>query len=247
MLHVILCDDDSKILENYQTMLEQIANKHQLDLSFRCFGSAEAMLFALEDNNHADIVYLDVQMDGLNGIEAAKKLRAMGSQAQIIFLTNSREYVFDSFDAAPLQYLLKGGFTDEKFEQVFLKAVQLSSQNVGELFECMRGAERITIPIRQIAYFEVAKRIITVHYKGGKFDFYSSMDELENRLLKKGFVRTHRSFLVNLARIRRLGQDDLELTCGDHVPLGRTHVKQVKQVFSQFLSNGGMIRQGMKK
>lgn len=242
MLNAILCDDDSEILEIYQTMLKQIAKKHQLDLSVRCFGSAQAMLFALEDSGQADMIYLDVQMDGMNGIEAAKKLRAMGSQAQIIFLTNSKEYVFESFDAAPLQYLLKGKFPIKKFEEVFLKAAQLSKQNEGELFECVRGADRVTIPVRRISYFEVAKRIITVHYGTKSYDFYSSMDELENRLLQKGFVRTHRSFLVNLAHIRRLGQDELELTGGEHIPLGRTHVKKVKQVFSKFLSNGVIHR-----
>lgn len=242
MLHVVLCDDDSEILDNYKSMLNELAKKHELELATRCFSSAEAMLFALEDNWHTDIIYLDVQMYAINGVEAAKRLRAMGNHAQIIFLTNSREYVFESFDAAPLQYLIKGGFSDEKFEQVFLKAVQLSSQNTGELFECVRGSERLAIPIRQIAYFEVTKRIITVHYDNGEYEFYSSMDELENRLLKKGFVRSHRAFLVNVSHIRRLGQEELELTGGERVPLGRTHVKQVKQELSRFLSSGGMIR-----
>ena len=66
------------------------------------------------------------------------------------------------------------------------------------------------------------------------------MDELETRLLDKGFVRTHRAFLVSLARIRRMGQETLLLTSGEEVPLGRTHAKKVREVLSRFLSDGGL-------
>jgi len=134
----------------------------------------------------------------------------------------------------------QGGFTCEKFEQTFLKAVRLARRNTGELFRCERGAECRAIPLRDIVYFEVSKRIVTVHYDSGAFAFYSSMDELETRLLDKGFVRTHRAFLVSLARIRRMGQETLLLTSGEEVPLGRTHAKKVREVLSRFLSDGGL-------
>ena len=240
MLHIVLCDDDPAIISRYKELLAQLAEKHRMEYKLSCFGNAEQLLFALDDIQFGvDILYLDVQMDRLNGIEAAKKLRSSGCRAQIIFLTNAREYVFESFDVSPLQYLLKGDTSIEKFEEVFLRAASLSRQESAELFDCERGAERMAIPIREITYFEVTKRIVTVHYDGGTFDFYSSMSELEGRLLPRGFVRTHRAFLVNLARIRRLGQEDILLTSGETVPLGRTHIKNVKDVLSRFLSTGG--------
>ena len=239
MLHVILCDDDEEILKQYRVLISQISERHRLETRVDCFSSGEALLFAMEDNpNGADILYLDVQMKALNGVDTAKQLRGIGCTAQIVFLTNSREYVFESFDASPLQYLLKGGFTPERFEEIFLRAVQLSRRREGELFNCERGAEQRAIPVREISYFEVAKRIVTVHYDGGRFDFYCSMDELETRLQGKGFVRTHRSFLVNVTHIRRIDQDTVGLTSGEEVPLSRTHVRPVREALSKYLSSG---------
>lgn len=242
MLYIILCDDDETILKEYRARLEALADKHDTEINITCFDNAEKMLFALEDAQYrADILYLDVQMPRLNGIDAAKKLRALGCRAQLIFLTNAREYVFESFDAAPLQYLLKGEVSDEKFEQVFLHAKSLAGQDAAELFDCERGAERRAVPIHNIVYFEVTKRIVTIHYDSEAFEFYSSMAELEKRLLKRNFVRTHRAFLVNAAHIRRLGQEILVLTDGSEVPLGRTYAKQVRETLSRFLSTGGVI------
>ena len=106
------------------------------------------------------------------------------------------------------------------------------------LFVCERGAERRAIPFQEISYFEVTKRIVTVHYTGGSFAFYSSMGELEKRLPPGAFVRTHRAFFVSLAKIRRLDQESLGLTSGESLPLGRTYVKQVREQLSRYLSGG---------
>lgn len=226
------------MLEKYRAKVEALGVRHGIALSARCYPSAEALLFAMEDAPlDVDILYLDVQMKALGGIDAAKKLRAAGCLAQIIFLTNSRESVFDSFDAQPLQYFVKDAFSDEKFEEVFLRAAALCARREAEQLICERGALRQAIPLREIAYFEVIKRIVTVHYSGGTFDFYSSIDELEERLSAKGFVRAHRAFLVNVARIRRLTPESLLLTDGGEVPLGRTHAKRVRDGLSRFLSS----------
>lgn len=239
LLQVVLCDDDSQILDCFGEQIKQLARKHKQELKLSCYTSAQAMLFAAEDLlKDADIFYLDVQMKPIGGIDAARQLRALGySAAQLIFLTNAPEYVFDSFDVSPLQYLVKGSFTPEKFEQVFLRAMQLCQHKSSEQLLCERGSDRRAIPLHEISYFEVRKRIVTVYYDGGEFAFYSSIDELEQRLQGKGFVRPHRSFLVCVARIRRLGQDTLELTGGTQIPLGRTHAKNVKERLSSYLAN----------
>ena len=239
MLQVAICDDDRSALERYAAQLERLAAQEQLGMRLTTFPSGEALLFALEDLDwRLDVLYLDVQMPGLSGIETARRLRAMGCEAQILFLTNSREEVFESFDVRPLQYRLKGELSMEKFRTSFARAVQLCGRQRETLFVCERGAERRAIPFQEISYFEVTKRIVTVHYTGGSFAFYSSMGELEKRLPPGAFVRTHRAFFVSLAKIRRLDQESLGLTSGESLPLGRTYVKQVREQLSRYLSGG---------
>ena len=133
---------------------------------------------------------------------------------------------------------LKGEYALEKFERVFLRGVELSQKRAVQVFHCERGSERRSFSLRDITYFEVTKRIVTLHYSKGIFEFYSSMEEVEAKLANKGFVRTHRSYLVNVGHIRRLGQEHLELTNGEQVPLGRTYVRQVKERLSHYLTGG---------
>lgn len=239
MLQVVLCDDDPQILSSCGSVLEALAKKNGHILKLFTYPNPQAMLFAVEDLlDNIDIFYLDVQMKPIGGIEAARRLRGMGYEGSIIFLTNAREAVFESFDVSPLQYLVKGEYALEKFERVFLRGVELSQKRAVQVFHCERGSERRSFSLRDITYFEVTKRIVTLHYSKGIFEFYSSMEEVEAKLANKGFVRTHRSYLVNVGHIRRLGQEYLELTNGEQVPLGRTYVRQVKERLSHYLTGG---------
>ncbi|MFA6847922.1 MAG: response regulator [Lachnospiraceae bacterium] len=109
MLNVFLCDDNEVLLTRYKKILTAIAKKHDHDVRFSLFTSGESLIFNLADSpNDADIIFLDILMGKVNGIDTARQLRAAGCTAEIIFLTSSDEFVFESFDTSPLHYILKG-------------------------------------------------------------------------------------------------------------------------------------------
>ncbi|MEM1486215.1 LytTR family DNA-binding domain-containing protein [Oscillospiraceae bacterium PP1C4] len=238
MINIILCDDNTVLLEKYKKVLNQLAEKYCYDISITTFFSGEQLLFHLSENpNEASIIYLDILMLDLNGIDTAKRLRQIGCHSEIIFLTSCKDFVFESFDAYPLHYIVKDSKSErEKLEQAFLKSIKLTLEKEKELFLCSRGRQKKKIPLHKISYFEIHGRIVAVHYEGKSFDFYSNMDTLQVDLNEKFFIRCHRSFLVNLKFIDTINKDNLLLSSGDVIPLGSTYAKDVKRSFASCLS-----------
>lgn len=105
------------------------------------------------------------------------------------------------------------------------------------MFVCESGSARKVIPIKDISCFEIYKRLVRVHYQGGKsFEYYGTMEQLEKQMLEKGFVRVRRSYMVNLQYIGKFQRPNLILKTGELIPIGVTYIKLVDQAFSKYIS-----------
>lgn len=242
MLNIVLCDDNQQMQDAYSSLIMNVANYNGINITLSTFESGESLVFHLLDSpNQADIIYLDILMGPLNGMKTAKKLRELGCSSEIIFLTTSEDYVFEAFDISPVQYLIKDSTTAERFEQVFLRAVSLTREKKTEMFICDSGNTRKVIPIRSISYFEIWKRVIIVHYqKRDLFEYYGTLEQLEQQLLGKGVIRVHRSYMVNMPYIAKFQSQKLVLKTGEVIPIGVTYMKLVKQTFSNYLSQSNI-------
>lgn len=239
MLRIAICDDNRKERERYARFISECAEKHKTDIELACFESGESLLFEYSDAPHqVDIIYLDIIMGKIDGIETARKLRNEGCLAQIVFLTNcGTEYLFDSFELNPAYYLLKEEINFEKFEKSFLHTLSLTlEKKEEELFSFEVNGVPEVIPIKEISHFEIWSRVITVYYDDKSTDFYGRFKELENRLIGTDFIRVHRSYLVNLPYIARLEGQDIILKTGVRVPIGENFVKSVKKTFVEYIS-----------
>lgn len=238
MTNIYLCDDNEVLLNRYKQQITDLTVKHSIEHCITTFTSGEQLLFHLSENpNTADIIYLDILMDKMNGLEAAKKLRETGYNGEIIFLTSSEEYVFDSFDVNPLYYILKdSGNEQSKFEESFLRGISLTSKKATEFFICANRAEKKQIPLHLISYFEIRSRVVTVHYDGPKvFEFYCSMESLLSQLSRNSFIRCHRSYVISLKYIDTIEAKDVILASGIKIPIGATYMKDLKLAFSKSL------------
>lgn len=238
MTNIYLCDDNEVLLNRYKQQITDLTVKHSIEHCITTFTSGEQLLFHLSENpNTADIIYLDILMDKMNGLEVAKKLRETGYNGEIIFLTSSEEYVFDSFDVNPLYYILKdSGNEQSKFEESFLRGISLTSKKATEFFICANRAEKKQIPLHLISYFEIRSRVVTVHYDGPKvFEFYCSMESLLSQLSRNSFIRCHRSYVISLKYIDTIEAKDVILASGIKIPIGATYMKDLKLAFSKSL------------
>ena len=128
--------------------------------------------------------------------------------------------------------------TLEKLEAVFLQAVQKAVRNEEACYIAATSSVTKSIPLSHILYFEIRNRIITIHHDGQSFDCYEKLDTVERELSSKGFLRTHRSFLVNCAYIDCLKKSNLFLRDGTCIPVSSKHYRDMKEKFSNYLISG---------
>lgn len=200
MVTIFLCDDDEAILGSYSNKLKNLAEKNGIEINLNFFKSGESLLFYLfESTEKADIIYMDIIMGDLNGIETAKKIREIGCRAEIIFLTETEDYVYDAYDISPVHYLLKTKTSEEKFEEVFLRAIKRTEKKAKEIFVCEYGGNIKVIPIGET------------------------------------FIRTHRSYMVNLSYVSKFQRTNLILKTGEAIPVGITYGSNVRESFLKYL------------
>jgi len=229
-MKIILCDDDDRQRGYYSEKLKFFAQKHNIDVEFNLFESGKELLFHIENQTvFYDMIFLDICMTETDGIKTAEKLREYGYLGEIIFLTVSKDHFLPAFDVRAFHYIIKEVTSDEKIEKIFLKAAKAVEEKEQESIILTAGGEYRNILLKDIVYFEIVKRIITVHYKYEKsFTFFSSLGKLENQLIGKGLIRVHRAFVVSLAYIENVSSKEILLRDGTRIPVGRTYYQRLK-------------------
>ena len=232
---ILICDDDVLWSEQCREKLNMLALKNNLHVEVQSVTSGNELLFFIDTKfARTDIIYMDVHMSELDGIETARRLRVRGFHMDIIFWTKDTSRALDAFDVEALNYIVKGATSDRKFEEVFLKAVARSEKRNSEYIMLSCAGEHLQVAIDRIRYFEVRNRIVTVYYqkddgKAGEFEFYSSLSKIEEYLYGKMFVRIHSSYLVGERFILSKSKKEIVLTSGEVLPVGRAYAGNLKK------------------
>ena len=232
----VICDEDKQVTERVREHLLDISRKRGVSLEVQDYHSADSLFFHMEDEiRDVDLMLLEMKYaDDMNGVDIAMKLRIMGYEGEIIFETYDKEQVFDSFDANPFHYIVKGETQETKIEDILERAIIKLEGGRREIISLTCAGERRNIPIADLLYFEVDHRIIRAHYgRNETFEFYSTIGKLENLLLGKGFERAHRAFLVSLPHVAGFGGSEISMDNGDIIPLGRTYAKAFRQALDK--------------
>lgn len=226
-MRIIICDKSARDAESCRGILEKNSVFADESLDIQVVYSCERLLFELSDEpDEADVIITEMNFGGkMNGLDAVKKLRSIGYSGEVIFLTNDRQSVFDSFEVRPANYLLKDSLGVKRFIEVTDGALKYAKKRKRDMLTFACAGEIKNIALEDILYFEVVQKIVEVHYADEIFEFYSTMPKLENQLHGKGFVRTHRSFLVNREHISYAMGDELVLDNDEIVPFSQKYAK----------------------
>ncbi len=238
-MDIIICDDEKAFLQSCRKRLESIAASIGDDVNVVTYQSGENMLFNSSDwLTNTTVAYLDIDLLSMNGIHLAEEIRLLGYKGEIIYLTNSRTHVFDVFETQPFQYMLKEQLASEKFRETFIKVREKVRTTALQYLVIQTSKKNIRLYLNDIAYFEIKRRI--VHANGHQsvqdpVQFYLTMDELESKLSGTQFVRTHRSFIVNMKTIQSVSADEIILQNQAHVPISRKYKNNFRENYGNFL------------
>lgn len=204
----------------------------------RQFNSGEELLQSEED---FDIVFLDIMMDGLDGMKTAKRIRKKASCRLLVFISASRDYVFDAYDVEAFWYLVKP-VEREKLKQVLKKAVLKTEAASPDFILVNKGRQKQKIFLRDILYFEIMGRLIDIHKTGGISDYYGKIGILEEELREKGFFRCHKSYLVHLKYVKGYNRQEAVLDNGEKIPVSKRRYEEFcKALLSYMKKSGGIL------
>jgi len=234
-INIVVCEDIKNQRLLYTKLCKRFGEKHKIDINIKDYETGSDLMFDLEDPKFyktLDILFLDISMPGISGIETARQARDVGYKGVIVFITSSEEHYKDAFDVGALNYITKGE-NIKRFEEIFLKAVDAAKEKQQEQITLSGWSALKHIEVRSIEYFEIAKGVITVHYDGKKFEFSGHFDSLEKQLYDQGFYRLHRNFIVSLTHVQKISFTEVVMTNGDALPVGRKRYHDFKEAIGK--------------
>lgn len=214
---IAICDDEPADITYVENILKKWSLEREQKIEVDQYCSAEAFLFEYESKKDYDILFLDIEMDKMDGVTMAKQIRQENESVQIVFITGYSEYIYEGYEVAALHYLMKPVREDKLFS-VMDRAVQRIQRNERMLYLDIKG-EMIRIPLYEIRYLEVLRNYVTVHAKQD-YTVKKTLGEIENELDER-FLRTGRSYVINLKLVRRVTKTEVYLSDGTAIPLPR--------------------------
>jgi len=234
-MRVAICDDNVQDAEQVCTLLHEHFEKNGFLGEIQTFRMGEALLEAF--HAHAfDVVFLDIYMDGMDGIKTAEKLRKIDPTFALVFITTSVDHALDSFSLGTLGYVVKP-IKREDADRAFAKCRNVFLKN-GRFQEVISNRMKLKVPLSKILYIETYGRETTFRTMDGEIKSTAPMplEELEGSL-GYPFLRCHRSYIVNLNHVETLQIDNFRMEDGSLVPLRQRGRGELRDAYGNFISN----------
>ena len=233
MIRIAICDDEKHMSDHIRSMVLNFFRKKNREISLRMFSGGEELL---SYNGQIDILFLDIQMKDMDGMETARKLRADQFRGFLVFITVLKEMVFQSFEVQAYDYLVKP-VGDKQFEKT-MERLYASMQNASEdSLLVQKGYEGRIIREDEIVFCEIIDRKIYLNLASGEVvDYYERIENLETKLNNR-FYRCHRSYLINLKHLKGYKNGTACMDNGKEIPVSRLRSREFSGVVLQYMKN----------
>lgn len=231
MIHIAICDDERYMLDKLKKLVSDFFYKENIQINILQFSSGEELL---NYNKPIEVLFLDIQMKNMNGMETAKKLRNHNFRGVLIFVTILKELVFQAFEVQAFDYLLKP-IEEEHFKKVMNRLlISLKSAKEKSLL-IQRKSENRIIFFDDIIFCEIMNRKVYLHLQSEEIiDYYDKIENLETKLDRR-FFRCHRSYLINLKYLKSFRDGLAYMNNGETIPVSRLRSKEFTSVILQYM------------
>ena len=230
MLRIAICDDEQFYREKIKYLLEEYLQAKGMLYTLHLFLSGEDFLEQCENNVRFDIVFLDISMEEVDGIQAAQRIRSFHSDTYIVFVTAFIDYALEGYKVNAVRYLMKD--TLEIALEECMNAILQKMQVARVTFSFLEGEKRLYTD--NILYVESRGHKSIFHYMESEmvsYQIYDKLDSVERNLEGYGFLRIHKSYLVNMKHIRKISNYIVSLDTGEELPVPRLRFQAVKEGF----------------
>lgn len=231
MLELIICDDEKVYRNDLKRTLSTELDLSGIEYRICEFTSGEELLAKVSPAD-SQILFLDIEMADLNGIETAKKLRENQYHGQIIFVTSHPDFVFQGYEVRSLNYILKPYVTD-KILSVLHTALNELDVSVEKYFIVEQRSGSTRVPLNDICYFFSEKRLIHLVSAVQTYTFYGKLNDLEEQL-PDSFVRIHNRYLIHMKYLEQIGGTKA-VVAGEALPVSRACKTPLSIAFAKYM------------
>ena len=220
MFSIGICDDQYDARLALRAALERLLEPKGQKARMLEFSSGEGLLGWMDRHpGELNLVFLDMEMGELNGMETARQLRRRDEALPLVFVTGYPDHVFDGYAVGALGYLLKPP-KPPQLEEVLTRAATALLRTEDQVYLCRRGEVTYRIPRRQILYFTSDRRQVTCVTTEASYVFYGKLDQVAQELGEE-FVRVHQRYLVRVGAVRQVSGNQV-LVGEEILPISRS-------------------------
>lgn len=231
-MKIAICDDEKKICLCIKETIDRFYFARNEEIEIVCFENGDQLLQS--DLKSIDILFLDIEMSGCNGLEVAREIRKIDQNMIIVFVTAYNKFVFESFKVKAYRYLLKPVKEDDLIEA--LQSIQKELYDSAEEIFFSFQNENYRIRIADILYVEGMRAKIWIHCRNETYRYRGALKSIESMLKGKGFFQIHQSYIINLNMIVRYDKTEIELEGGHKVPVSRYKWKAFQEEYARYWS-----------
>lgn len=227
-----ICDDEKKFRRQLRKLIEVHAELQGISCVTQEYESGSELLGQLPERQ-PDILFLDIEMPGMSGMDTARSLRASGYRMLIIFVTAYPDYVFEGYEVQAFHYILKP-YQEYRIKKVLDLAARELQVQTQMYYAVEQKSGTLRLNLNQICYFKSeGRRVCSVDREGQTVFFYQKLDDVQ-RGLPDYFKRVHKRYLVNLNYVSRV--ESTRCVCShEDIPVSRTYCHEMAAAFAQMM------------
>ncbi len=226
-MRIAICDDEKRIADILEDKLEDYYFSKEKNCEIRKYHSGKSLLE--DDLSWIELLFLDVDMPEMSGLETAKEIRKINKSMKIVFLTAYSEFVFESFKVDAFRYLLKP--LKEKELQETLATLEDEGDDPNNYLRFQFNSENFSVHVKDIIYIEGMRDKIWIFCDSGTYRWKGTLKEMLSMLEGKGFFQVHRSYLINMDKIKSYSSKSVFLENNYEVPISKYRLDDFKEEY----------------
>ena len=234
-MKIAICEDQVIQIDLLNEQIKKWAKEKDIDILIDNFTTAEAFLFEWSDYNKYDIVFLDIKLSKMSGIELSNIIREKNKNIDIVFVTGFFKYALHGYRVRALQYLLKPIKENDLYYCLNSTLDRISNEDEKNSFILETPKKIIKLDYNEIYYFIMFSPYIDIHTMSEKVTVRKNISDIEKMLPKEYFIRCHRSYIVNVKHIKSIKKDNVLLENGVEIPISRGKYKEVNDTFINYI------------
>ena len=232
MYKAALVEDESPIRAFLSDSLQREFQRQNMAVHMEQFDTGSRFLAVFEEHYHYDLIFLDIEMPGMDGITVCRRIRALAPSALVVFISSRESLVFDTFEVQPFRFIRKNLFEEALPGLVEALDRELERRRAGQLFITEPGTGDIySFDPARLLYVEAQRKDCRLVTSEGNTLIRCPLSYLTDLLAPFHFIKTHRSYLINCSAIFYIGKTSVILTNREELPVSRGQLETVREQF----------------